>query len=573
MTSLAAQIVDQQVVRIAGTEGKLFADQLNINAISDETKLRSVAFVFLVGRTILNLSDEEALDGLVDGGNDFGVDAIYYSSPIDDEITITLIQGKYKKKLDGVGNFPENGVAKMIDAIGALFDPGRKLELNPRLKERVEEVRSFVAGGAIPRVTAVLCNNGISWNDISQGRITNAKKRFGDQVEWRHAGPSEILSFLQAQKPIEATLQLQGSAIVEAFDFRRVLIGRMSVVELAKLVKEFGDRLLERNIWRYLGLPGNRVNEAVAQTLRAPSQRSNFYFYNNGITMSCKQFRYNALQQSNWPVQVSGLQIINGGQTSRTVEQIVQEVGPEVGSAQVLVRIYELPDGDDDLVSQITYATNSQNPVDLRDLRANDDRQKALALSIRELGFEYRTKREDRAVTPKELTSSVVAEAVLAVWRKRPHQARFLSREHFNSLYDIIFSKDLNGAQAIVAALLWRIAENKRKRPPEDAPDFLPYASRFIAMQMGQYLLEELGVKLNELDHRNFAKAQQLIDQKGEEYFSRGVKEVGKALEPFFNGPPRTLQRLSATFRRSDLVETLTGTVLPSVAFLDLLSP
>ena len=107
-------------------------------------------------------------------------------------------------------------------------------------------------------------------------------------------------------------------------------------------------------------------------------------------------------------------------------------------------------------------------------------------------------KREDRAVTTKELTNSVVAEAVLAVWRKRPHQARFLSREHFNSLYEIIFSKDLNGAQAIVAALLWRLAENKRKRPPEDAPDFLPYASRFIAMQMGQYLLEELGVKLNE---------------------------------------------------------------------------
>jgi hypothetical protein len=295
----------------------------------------------------------------------------------------------------------------------------------------------------------------------------------------------------------------------------------MSVAQLAELVDKFGDRLLERNIRRYLGLAGNRVNEAVAQTLRDPSQRSNFYFYNNGITMSCKQFRHNALQQGNWPVQVIGLQIINGGQTSRTVEQIVREVGAEAGSAQVLVRIYELPDGDDDLVSQITYATNSQNPVDLRDLRANDARQKALTVSIKELGFEYRTKREDRAVTTKELTNSVVAEAVLAVWRKRPHQARFLSREHFNSLYEIIFSADLNGAQAIVAALLWRIAENKRKRPPEDAPDFLPYASRFIAMQMGQYLLEDLGVKLNELDHRNFSRAQQLIDQKGEEYFAR----------------------------------------------------
>ena len=33
------------------------------------------------------------------------------------------------------------------------------------------------------------------------------------------------------------------------------------------------------NIRRYLGLAGNRVNEAVAATLRELIQRSNFYFY------------------------------------------------------------------------------------------------------------------------------------------------------------------------------------------------------------------------------------------------------------------------------------------------------
>lgn len=31
---------------------------------------------------------------------------------------------------------------------------------------------------------------------------------------------------------------------------------------------------------------------------------------------------------------------------------------------------------------------------------------------------------------PKELTSAVVAEAVLAIWRHRPHQARFMGRQH-----------------------------------------------------------------------------------------------------------------------------------------------
>lgn len=121
---------------------------------------------------------------------------------------------------------------------------------------------------------------------------------------------------MQAQRPIDTTLQLSGAAIVEPFDFRRVLIGRISVSELAKLAEQFGDRLLERNIRRYLGLAGNRVNEAVADTLRNPDQRSNFYFYNNGITITCTQFRHNALVQNNSQVQISGLQIINGGENA-----------------------------------------------------------------------------------------------------------------------------------------------------------------------------------------------------------------------------------------------------------------
>jgi hypothetical protein len=102
------------------------------------------------------------------------------------------------------------------------------------LRNRIEEVRSFVAAGAIPRVTTILCNNGQRWNDVAQRQLDQTQKDFGGQVEWRHIGPDDLLSLLQAQKPIEATLQLTGDAVVEPFDFRRVLIGRMSVSELER---------------------------------------------------------------------------------------------------------------------------------------------------------------------------------------------------------------------------------------------------------------------------------------------------------------------------------------------------
>ena len=552
MRSLAAQIIDQRVSGIVEEQGDMFPDRLRAG---NEEQKKSLAFVFLVAKTVLNLDDETVLEGIVDGGNDFGVDALY-GEPLDNgEIRVFLIQGKYKRKLKGDSAFPETGVVKLIEAVSVLFDPEKNITLNPHLRERVEEIRSFVREGAIPRVVSIAANNGTLWSREAQERIDNASKEFGRQVEWRHAGSAELLELMQAEDPISATLQLSGQAVVESFGFRRALVGRMRVAELARLANEHGDRLFEKNIRRYLGLDGNRVNEAIAATLREKQEQSNFYFYNNGITITCSQFRHNALQDQNWQVKLSDLQIVNGGQTTRTVQEIDRQTG--AGSAEILVRIYELQSDDDDFVEAITYATNSQNPVDLRDLKANDQRQKNLATSILELGYAYRAKRENRPVSPKEFTSAVVAEAVLAVWRRRPHQARFRSREHFGALYDTIFTKDLNGAQAVTAALLLRHAENRRKRRSEDAPDFLAYGSRFVAMLMGDYLLRDMDISLGELNHRNFPQALKLTEENSELYMRDAEKRISEELEPLFQSRERTLQRLSATFRRADLVESL----------------
>ncbi len=550
--SLATQIIDQRVSGILREQEDAFVKELRVG--NDEHKRRSVAFLFLVTQTMFDLTDDETLDSIVEGGDDFGVDALWFEPPEQGELKIALIQGKYKKNFKGDGGFPENGVIKMIDAIGALFDPDRPVTVNERLDKRVEEVRSFIVDGAIPRVMAIAANNGARWTAQAQQRIDHSD--FGDLVEWQHIGPDQLLEMLQAQKPIDTELQLTGQATVEPFDYRRVLMGRMSVGKLARLTEDHGNRLFERNIRRYLGLTGNRVNEGIAHTLRRRELRKNFYFYNNGITVTCSKFRHNALQKENWRVHIEGLQIVNGGQTARTVQQVAKELGSEIDDAEVLVRVYEIEQSDNDLVEAITFATNSQNPVDLRDLKANDARQKALGESISALGYIYRAKREDRPVSPNEFTSAVIAEAVLAIWRDRPHQARFSSRQHFGALYDTIFS-GLNGAQAVIAGLLHRHTETRRKRAPEDAPDFLPYGSRFIAMLMGRHLLEEMGIALDQLDHRNFQQAQDLIDQRHTEYVRRAEEAISTALEPLFAQRDRTLQRLSATFRRSDLVEML----------------
>jgi hypothetical protein len=401
----------------------------------------------------------------------------------------------------------------------------------------------------------VLCNNGLKWTDQAQNLIDLAQ--FGNQVSWEHVNHDSLIGILQSTKPVDDTLRLSGKALIEEFNFRRVLIGRIPVNEVAALFERHGDRLLERNIRRHLGLTGNRVNQAINDTLNRLDEQGNFYFYNNGITLICSKFSHNALQGENYQVKVQGLQVINGGQTCKTIQMTLAGQLPFPTTASLLVRLYELPGEEQDLVRNITYATNSQNPVDLRDLRSNDERQRRLEVSISSLRYQYRRQRGESAVKSTDITSATAAEAVLSVWRKRPNQARFQSREHFGKLYDVIFTNSLNGAQVVIATLLYRIAENKRRRPPEGSPDFLPYASCFLAMLMGKYLLDEMGIDLGILDHRNFEEAKTMVEQKGESYFQRAIEAVRDAIGKLYGNQHLSLQRLSATFRRGDLIQEL----------------
>ena len=554
--NIEASIVDQRLSSIIRKIREPAAEQLRI---SDPTKLKSLAFVYLCVKTVLDLDDEETFDCLTEGGGDFGVDAIHISEEYDGEFTVSLFQAKYKHTdFSGNSNFPESGINSLIRAIRLLFNPAAELQhINARLLAKVEEARSLIRDGFIPQVRSITCNNGLKWTSATDEIIACAS--FGDQVTWEHFNHTSLVKILQASKSVTDSLRLNGKAIVEDMDYSRILVGRISVTEIAGLISRHGDRLLERNIRRYLGLQGNRVNEAIRLTLETP-ERSNFYFYNNGITLTCDKFSYNALQEGDYQVKVENLQIINGGQTCMTIFQTMRQATllPEPTEAYVLLRLYQLPSDNEDLVQKITFATNSQNPVDLRDLRANDEVQRRLEIDISQLGFSYRRKRSDSGLRPLDITSGVAAEAILSVWRHRPHQAKFFTREHFGRLYGEIFSHSLNGSQVILAVQLYRIAENRRKRPEDADPIFVRYASCFIAMQMGRRLISDLGLAdVNGINHLNFTNASDLIATNGNKYYSDSLRDIQQALSDLYGGQNVSLQQLSATFRRGDLIERL----------------
>jgi hypothetical protein len=545
VADINASIIDQQVRQLAG----------RLEFEGDEHKQRSTAFVLLCVKSWLDIDEDAALDCLTEGGQDAAMDAMHVRDPIDGEFEITLFQGKYKQRLDGASAFPGAEVGKLVGTIGRLFDPDKPFHANHKVTARVEEIRSLIRDGYLPHVRVLLCNNGKRWEVDGQAFIESSGFP-PERVTWEHLNHDRLVELMQSPRAVSADLRLAGRIAVEEFSFRRVLIGKVPVSELAALFRQHGDRLLEKNIRRFIG--ENRINRDIARTLRSADARPNFYFFNNGVTMVCSKFRHNALQAENHFVRVDGLQVINGGQTCHAIRRVLDaRPDDDFSHTYVLLRLYEIEDEQSDLIRDITYATNSQNPVDLRDLRSNDAVQRRLEMGLADLGVTYHRKRGMPRGKGENLDPATAAEAVLAIWRRKPHVARFDKNQHFGRWYAEIFTENLSPAQVIVAVEILRAVESRRKRAPADAPRFLPYASPFLAMLVGASLLERLQSDVQGLTHLVLDQAREHL-QRFDVLYERALYQLRILLRLI--GVPEeksSLQKLSATFRRGDLLEAL----------------
>lgn len=544
---IAKQIIDQRVNKILNDNPELFSDV-------DQERKRSKAFLLLGVAAYLDIDIAEAVQFITDGGNDGGFDAAYIAEAQDSQLNVVLFQSKYSRKLENESNFPANAVEKAVNTVKCVFDPEATIQLNEKSREKVDEIRSFILDGHIPYVTFVMLNNGLKWNQDGQNHIDNAFAR-QEQVHFVHFSHKNIMEYINRSVPIKTQLNFSGKAIQEDFNYKRVILGRVSVREIYNLMEEFGDRLLEKNIRHYLGV--NTINEKIGTTLLSEEKRQNFFFFNNGITMICEKFSYNGLQDRNWNVKIDKLQIINGGQTCKTIYQTLEE-NPNVDFSQVyiLVRLYEVND-DEDIIQDITYATNSQNPVDFRDLKSNDEIQKLLEISANDLGYIYKRKRNNHGNT-NVIPSTVAAEAVFAVWRGKPHLAKYKRNEFFDQYYDEIFS-NLNAAQMIIAVIIFRYCDSSRKRVSNDAEiqSQRPFSQYFLAYMVGKRLLKTLNIKLEKLTHENFTQVKSCLEEKIEEFYQEAETQLIEILKLYFNKDSLKEidgRTMAAVFRRFDIL-------------------
>lgn len=555
-------LVDQQVQAIA---------QRNENLDKDAEKRISKAFTLLCLKSVLDIdNEEEAREYMFDGSGDFGIDGLFIGDIQDDEFEVKIFQTKYKRLqknsdslYDGRSHFKTTDVQKMIGIVSDIFNFSADIPGKQEIIDKIAEIRSIIANeGAIPNIEVLFCMNGLGLGEEGKVCWNNNFKDESKRVSYRDITHTSIVKMLEKKAVIKDSLKFSGKILYDdSFGFKRVFIGKVNVAELARLFDKYGDRLLEKNVRKFLGTK-NTVNEQIQKTILDEKENANFFFLNNGITITATDVKHSSLMEGFFQVKMVNINIINGGQTCKTIQEtLANNSDLDTTRCYVLVRIYELEQDEELLMDRITLATNSQSVVDLKDLKSNDPIQEKLVNAVSLLDsdggkprFEYKPKK-DSLINNQAITIGVAAEAIFSTWNDMPHQAKFHKNRMFSlGYYEKIFNDNLNAAQLVMAVLIWRYIETRRKGDAEirEKYYFVNYASNLIAMIMGKLILRKYNMDLSKLTHLNFKNIEQQFEQDKKELYNKALDIVAESLNKICLDKAN-LYRISAAFRREEL--------------------
>lgn len=187
------------------------------------------------------------------------------------------------------------------------------------------------------------------------------------------ANRSEIEVIVKEALGHEPLIALKAPSTTEDVStYLTVLPGRF----LAELYENFDNRLLELNVRSFLSSKGG-VNKGILDTLRDANRRGFFLPYNNGIVMVVEDLHAEEVAKGVVEIKfLKGLQIVNGGQTTASLFKARRDMKTDDPLAGVfvqakIVRLNRL-DRADEIVKSISQYANSQNKVEMADLKAND---------------------------------------------------------------------------------------------------------------------------------------------------------------------------------------------------------
>lgn len=541
------------------------------------TDNNSLAFMPLVLEMLLNINIEEAEDSITDSHyiatlsgserkHDKGIDAVYIDEQDPLKPVIHLFNFKYISNYEKIdGHFPSREVDKIASLIDKIMYKEEDIisHVNHILGIKIEEIWQLMEKVNVDFIIHLTSNQNNSLEDSEKilfeksigkyGNVSPAYETINTLIDKAMHGSKKLVSgkikaidkniFDKSDGDIKALI-----ADVDVRDLLRICLddedirNNVSLNDYNEMIEhEIEEAVFEDNVRIYLK-QRSKINKGIKETALS-TDAHRFFYYNNGITITCSSFNY-PKQQRSPIIELENFQVVNGGQTIHSLYEAFKEDHNNFGDMDVLCRIYETK--NEKLSTEIAEYTNSQNPVSSRDIRSNDYLQRKLEKDLLTQGYFYERKKNQYQTEEKikRIDAEKAGQALWSFFHLKPGEAKNLKRKVFGEEYENIFHDELNSEDIILSYEVLRYIDEQKSLAKkeiangEKTKDYILHANYYI-----MYTIAELANAKNiELVPRNKFKLIDMYD-KANDIVSRaaGNKERNSSESRythrvFFNG-------------------------------------
>lgn len=467
----------------------------------------SIAFCWFVLENIFNLKEDEIDEALTDtsylkrqnrdSADDSGIDAVIIN---DEENIVYLINFKYTEDFENSKNkhFPSNECSKVLVFLENLFNREISNEINKTLKEKCQEIFSIQEGGKLLQFKLHYISNyfqGLQKDKIEGFKNNLKNRKISKDISTECLQIDNLVEeIINTNSLIDARIKsIAGNFFEKSEGGNRALIMELYAKDIVRIVSndeslrndtqaslekireaKIDEKAFNENVRIYLHQKTN-INKSIKSTAIDETESSNFFFYNNGITITCELFKYQG--KKDVPIILKNIQVVNGGQTIHSLKEALSE-SDNIENVSLLCKIYQT--SNKELKASIAEFTNSQNPVKNRDIRSIDEIQIKLEKEFQLLGYYYERKKDQYKIYPKEkrLDSEKIGQ-ILFAYNGKPGEAKNRKSLIFDSEYDNIFGSKANAKDILKKYNLYLFIEDK-KRTLEEKYSFLKYATYYI---------------------------------------------------------------------------------------------
>lgn len=402
-----------QVRHIALKLNDLYREKIDVtDGHNDEEKenlFHTRAFAAYSLQVLAGVSIDIAVNSIVDGPNDNGIDAIYFDRK---KKILWLIQSKWFK--NGIGE-PDTGETHKFKA-GVLSLIDFELEsFNDKVQSKQKEIEDALNDYEV-KINIILSYTGGDSFSVHNKRIIddllstiNDSSEIATFFRFTTSLAHKSLAGLLDGQPIKAEIAIENWGKVD--EPYQAVYGSVNGTYFAQLWRQYRGRLFNENIREFLGK--SSVNDSMRDTIT--NEPHNFFYYNNGITILCQNFVKKPLVSGRGAGQfeVNDLKIVNGAQTVGCIGASYEQNPEAVESINVFTKIISLENSEDGLANNITQNTNTQNKIEKRDFVSLDPQQERLKTELALEGITYQVKRSadnitgDKQCTVEDLITAV----------------------------------------------------------------------------------------------------------------------------------------------------------------------